>query len=315
MRAIVTGGAGFIGRAVVKWCLGRGWQTLALDDLSNGRRENLAEFESNPLFEGLIIGDFSDRAILDKVIPNTDMVYHLAARINVHESLLNPREHWHNDANGTFELLEAMRPYPNIRLVFVSTCMVYDKAAITSCIAEAHPVLPRSPYAATKLACEYLALSYHYAYALPVTVLRPFNTYGPWQKSCGEGGVIATFLRNYLEGKPLSIYGDGEQTRDFLYVDDCADLIGLAGIIEGAVGRVINGGTGSDVTINRLAEMVSRGKVPVEHVPHIHPQAEIQKLCAESTLAKSLLGWEPQIDLKEGLRRTELWLKSELGLD
>jgi UDP-glucose 4-epimerase len=314
MRAIVTGGAGFIGRAVVKWCLGRDWQTLALDDLSNGRRENLAEFESNPLFEGLTEGDFGDRALLTGIIPGADIVYHLAARINVHESLLNPRDNWHNDAGGTFELLEAVRPHPHIRLVFVSTCMVYDKAAVTGCIGEAHPVLPRSPYAAIKLACEYLALSYHHAYELPITVLRPFNTYGPFQKSCGEGGVIATFLRNYLEGKPLTIYGDGEQTRDFLYVDDCAHLIGLAGITDAAVGRILNGGTGSDVTINRLAEMVARGKVPVEHVPHIHPQAEIAKLCAQSTLAKTLLGWQPQVDLVEGLRRTEQWLEKELGL-
>ncbi len=92
MRAIVTGGAGFIGRAVVKWCLGQGWHTLALDDLSNGRRDNLAEFEPNPLFEGLTVGDFGNRAILDKIIPGADVVYHLAARINVHDSLINPRE-------------------------------------------------------------------------------------------------------------------------------------------------------------------------------------------------------------------------------
>jgi UDP-glucose 4-epimerase len=308
MRAIVTGGAGFIGRAVVKWCLGQGWRTMALDDLSNGRRENLAEFESNPLFEGLTAGNFGDRSLLAGVIPGADMVFHLAARINVHDSLLNPREYWQNDAGGTFELLEAIRPHPNIRLVFVSTCMVYDKAAITNCITEAHPVLPRSPYAATKLACEYLALSYHHAYALPITVLRPFNTYGPYQKSCGEGGVIATFLRHYLDGKPLSIYGNGEQTRDFLYVDDCANLIGLAGSTDAAVGMIINGGTGSDVSVNRLAEMVARSKVSIEHVPHIHPQAEIAKLCAESTRARTLLGWAPQVDLAEGLRRTELWL-------
>jgi UDP-glucose 4-epimerase len=314
MRAIVTGGAGFIGRGVVKWCLGRGWHTLALDDLSNGSRQNLAEFEPNPLYEGLTVGNFGNRAILDKIIYGADVVYHLAARINVHDSLINPREYWQNDASGTFELLEAIRPYPKIRLVLVSTCMVYDKASITDCIGESHPVLPRSPYAATKLACEFLALSYYHAYALPISVLRPFNTYGPYQKSSGEGGVIATFLRNYLEGKPLSIYGDGEQTRDFLYVDDCANLIGLAGITEGAVGRLINGGTGSDVTIKRLAEMVARGIVPIKHVPHIHPQSEIQKLCAESTLARTLLGWAPQVDLAEGLRRTEQWLKSELGL-
>jgi UDP-glucose 4-epimerase len=314
MRAIVTGGAGFIGRAVVKWCLGRGWRTLALDDLSNGRRENLAEFEANPLYEGLTEGNFGDRSLLAGIIPGTDVVFHLAARINVHDSLLNPREYWQNDAGGTFELLEVIRPHPHIRLVFVSTCMVYDKAAITGCIAESHPVLPRSPYAATKLACEHLALSYHHSYDLPITVLRPFNTYGPFQKSCGEGGVIATFLRNYLKGKPLTIYGDGEQTRDFLYVDDCANFIGLAGTNDAVVGRVINGGTGSDVTINRLAEMVARGKVPIEHVPHIHPQSEIRKLCAKNALAKSLLGWQPEVDLAEGLRRTEAWLRRELEL-
>lgn len=313
MKALVTGGAGFIGRAVVGWCLNKGWKVRVLDDLSNGRQQNLMEYEANPGYMGLQTGDIRKAEDDLRAVEGVDVVYHLAAKINVHDSLTDPRSTWQSDADGTFELLEAARSQGVKRFVFVSTCMVYDIAGATTVISEEHPVIPKSPYAATKLAGEFLTLSYGHGYGMAVSVVRPFNTYGPYQKTSGEGGVIATFIRNQLNKKPLTIYGSGEQTRDFLYVDDCARLIGLAGITEAAVGRVINGGTGKDITVNKLAEAVAAREVEIKHVTHIHPQSEIWKLCGSNMLAQKLLGWSPEVDLEEGLKRTRTWIEKEQG--
>lgn len=139
-----------------------------------------------------------------------------------------------------------------------------------------------------------MTLSYHYTYGLPVTVLRPFNTYGPFQKSSGEGGVVATFLRRRLSGEPLLVYGDGEQTRDLLYVKDCARFIISSAFSEKAVGRVINAATSRETRINDLAAIIAGGKVEIEHVPHIHPQSEVGRMRGSFTLAQELLGWEPE---------------------
>jgi UDP-glucose 4-epimerase len=225
MRALVTGGAGFIGRHVVEWLLARGYDVLALDDLSNGFAANLAEFDGKADYEGLLEGDICDdatwRALADKQF---DIVYHLAAAIKVRDSIDDPRKTFESDVVGTFKVLEFARGQGS-RFIYVSTCLVYAPAVDGTPINERYPTRPASPYAAAKLAGENLTLSYYHAYGLHALILRPFNTYGPFQRTDGEGGVVVTFLNHYLNGEPLVVFGDGRQTRDLLYVDDCADLI------------------------------------------------------------------------------------------
>jgi UDP-glucose 4-epimerase len=142
--------------------------------------------------------------------------------------------------------------------------------------------------------------------------VRPFNTYGPFQKSNGEGGVVSIFAKRALEGQPLLVKGSGEQTRDLLYVEDCADFVIRCALAEGAEGQIINAGTGRDVSVNRLAELCARGpeggSVAVEHVVHDHPQAEIARLVCDSSKAERLLGWRPQTSLETGIARTRAWL-------
>jgi nucleoside-diphosphate-sugar epimerase len=159
-----------------------------------------------------------------------------------------------------------------------------------------------------QIAGENLVLSYWYAYKLPVVVIRPFNTYGPFQKSSGEGGVIAIFIKGRADGKALSIYGDGNQTRDFLYVEDCADFIVRAGYFDKAYGQIINAGTGKDITINDLALLIAKDKTGIKHVTHIHPQSEIPKLLCNSKKACSLLSWRPETGIDEGIAKTEKWI-------
>ena len=312
MNVLVTGGAGFIGRWLVAKLLADKHHVWVLDNLLNGHEENLSEFISHKHFKDLIIGDYADAKIYKKFQKvRMDKCFHLAARVVVQDSLDKPMECFQNDVTGVMVLLEYLRK-THTGLVFVSSCMVYDLAKSKTKINENHPVKPASPYSAYKLAAEHIALSYHYAYQLPVTILRPFNTYGPFQKSTGEGGVISIFLRQLLEGVPLTIYGSGRQTRDFLYVQDCAEFISRAGFLKKTNGHILNAGTGVDVSVNCLAKMICTDDKQIVHKVHIHPQSEIMKLVCDQTKSKKMLGWCPQTRLDKGLAETKFWLREQL---
>ena len=309
MKALVTGGAGFIGRWLIKRLLDEGHLVYAIDDFSNGRRENMYEFFEEDSFR-FLEGDVRNERTLEKLFQEKyDIVYHLAAEINVQNSIDNPSQTIERDILGTFNILEHCRKQKT-RVVFMSTCMVYDRSYDESGITEEHPTKPASPYAAAKLSGEALTLSYFHAYGLPTTAIRPFNTYGPFQKTNGEGGVVAIFVKQALKNEPLRIYGDGTQTRDLLYVEDCVDFIIRAGNNDLALGQIINAGTGNDVAINNLALMIAGTSKLIKHVPHIHPQAEIMKLKCNSSKARDLLGWEPKFSLEKGIEKTKKWIES-----
>ena len=309
LKVLVTGGAGFIGRWVVKRLLDDGQDVWALDDLSNGRLTNIAEFDGQPGWRGFTQGDIKDATTLERLFQNRfDLCYHLGASINVQDSIDEPKRTFDNDVIGTFNVLEMCRR-GKVKLVFMSTCMVYDRATDSAGIDELHPTKPASPYAGSKIAGENMVLSYWYAYGLPTVVVRPFNTYGPFQKTGGEGGVVAIFIKKALAGEPLHIFGSGEQTRDLLYVDDCARFVVAAGYSDKVNGQILNAGLGQDVSINVLATMVEPNPTKIIHVSHIHPQSENMKLLCNSRKAKELLGWKPHVDLAEGLRRTRDWIE------
>lgn len=310
MNVLVTGGAGFIGRWVVKRLLDDGHSVTVLDDLSNGRKENLAEFASHKGLKQFIIGDIKDEQLLEEIFQNGDfsICYHLGASINVQDSIDDPRTTFYNDTIGTFYVLEQCRKH-QVKLVFMSTCMVYERSFDERGITETHPTKPASPYAGSKIAAENMVLSYYHAYGLPVVILRPFNTYGPFQKTGGEGGVVAIFIKRKLDGEVLIVFGDGTQTRDLLYVEDCARFVVEAGYSDKANGEIINAGLGRDISINDLAKLIVGDETRIQHVEHIHPQSEIQKLLCNYEKAKKLLGWEPKVTLEEGIARTEAWIK------
>lgn len=309
MNMLLTGGAGFIGRWVAKRLLGDGHNVWILDDLSNGREVNIEEFREHPGLKAFIRGDIKDEALLDKLFAENhfDICYHLGASINVQDSIDDPRTTFNNDTLGTFYVLERCRKH-NVKHVFMSTCMVYDRCTDESGISEAHPTKPASPYAGAKIGAENMVLSYYHAYGLPTVVIRPFNTYGPFQKTGGEGGVVAIFIKNKLAGKDLNIYGEGTQTRDLLYVEDCARFVVEAGYSDKVNGEIVNAGLGRDTSVNELARLIAGDDSRIKHVPHIHPQSEIQKLLCDYSKAKRLLGWEPRISLEEGICRTEEWI-------
>ena len=303
MTVLVTGGAGFIGRWVVGHLLKEGYSVVVLDDLSNGSRENLSEFSKRSDLT-VKIGDIKDKQTLSDIF-RTDIeeIIHLAANINVQESIDNPRKVFENDVIGTFNILEEAKK-ADTRFAFISTCMVYDTVSSGEAISETHPTKAASPYAGAKLAGENMVQSYYHAYGLPVVILRPFNTYGPYQKTTGEGGVVPIFVNKELNGETLNIYGDGNQTRDLMYVEDCAEFVVRAAMSDRCTGQIVNAGLGKDITINDLAAMICKDRSRIKHVQHIHPQSEISRLICDRLKAKKLLGWEPRTSLEEGIGKT-----------
>lgn len=306
MNVLVTGGAGFIGRWVAGRFLKDNNHVCVLDDLSNGSDNNLDEYRGNPNLN-VTIGDIKDALVLSRLFENNfDVCIHLAASIVVQDSINNPRKTFENDVIGTFNVLEEARK-GNTKLVFMSTCMVYD-TSLGGAISETHPTRAASPYAGAKLAGEHMVQSYYHAYGLPVVILRPFNTYGPYQKATGEGGVVSIFINKEMNGDVLNIYGDGTQTRDLMYVEDCAEFVARAAYSNEVNGEILNAGLGEDITINELAAIICKDTRRIKHVKHIHPQSEIPKLLCDNSKAKRLLGWKPRTSLRDGIEKTRKWM-------
>ncbi|OPJ63286.1 dTDP-glucose 4,6-dehydratase [Clostridium oryzae] len=330
MNVLVTGGAGFIGRWVVNKLLKDGHNVTAFDNLANGSEKNIEEFRNNDRFK-FIKGNICSEEDLDALFTeNYDIIYHMAASINVQDSIDDPKTTFFNDTVGTFNILMKAKKQmfgehgrmdgdnwilddkektSPCKVVFMSTCMVYDKCSLETGIDEKHPTKPVSPYGGSKIAAENMVLSFYHAYKLPTTVIRPFNTYGPFQKSGGEGGVVAIFIKNSLHNKAINIYGTGDQTRDLLYVKDCADFVVGSGYSQKTNGEILNAGTGRDITINELAKLISSGRSEINHIKHIHPQSEIMKLLCNYSKAEKYLGWKPKYTLEQGVKETEQWIK------
>ena len=311
MNILVTGGAGFIGRWLIKRLLDEKNQVIAIDDLSNGRLENISEFRKNRKFK-FLQGDIRNSNLIKKTFDYTyDAVYHLAAEINIQKSLDDPLQTFQKDVIGTFNILDECRKRM-IKMIFMSSCMVYTQSQELKGISETHSIKATSPYAAAKLSGEFLTLSYYHSYDLPTVVLRPFNTYGPYQKTTGEGGVVAIFSEKSITNQPLLIYGTGEQTRDLLFVEDCVDFILRAGSTEKAKGEVFNAGTGKDVSINQLATYFVDNLDRIQHIKHIHAQSEIMKLQCDYTKSRNFLNWKPTTSLAEGIKITKNWIAEQI---
>lgn len=310
--ALVTGGAGFIGSHLVEALLERGHRVRVLDDFSSGRRENLAATASDV---ELIEGDIRDAALVVEAMAEVDYVFHQAAVPSVVRSVEDPWRSHSVAVDGTLNVLEAARTTKPRRVVYASSSSAYGDTPTLPKVESMAPQ-PLSPYAAAKLAAEYYCSVYAGVFGVPTVALRYFNVFGPRQDpSSPYTGVVSIFIREVLQGRAPAIEGDGEQTRDFTYVADAVTANLLAAESEAAVGEVLNVARGDEISINGLFQLVCE-VVGVEIEPRYGPprHGDVRHSRADITKARRLLGYEPQVGLREGLSRTVEWMRGELGM-
>jgi len=297
MRCLVTGGAGFIGSNLVKELLVSGHEVIVLDDLSSGREDNLADLPVK-----FILGDILDTKIVSEVMIGCDAVFHLAASVGCRKSIRHPQKDSATNVLGTINVLETAKDSNVRRFIFSSSAAIYGKLVYLP-IREDHPCEPDSPYGCSKLCAEKLCLSYARLYGMGVVCLRYFNVYGPGQRYDDYGNVIPIFAERLMCGDPVTVYGDGEQTRDFVSVHDAVQANVLA-MESGAVGAY-NVGSGRAVSVNYLAEQMG---CRVEYAP-ARP-GEVLHSISFIDFTKTKLGYRPRVRLEQGLEEYLLWRKS-----
>ena len=306
-RYLVTGGAGFIGSHLVDGLLQKGAKVRVVDDLSTGSEANIAHFEDRIEF---IRGDLADTQVCREAVKGMDYLLHQAAIPSVPRSIDDPEGTNRANVTATLNLAAAASHAKVKRLVFASTCAIYGEAQQMP-IAEDGRESPLSPYALSKLIGEQYLEMCRRTYGLKSVSLRYFNVFGPRQDpSSPYSGVISRFLTAILARQRPVIFGDGEQTRDFVFVENVVRANLLACHSEGAAGQVINIGSGKSHSLLAVLETLSNlagEKIVPEHQP---PRAgDIRHSLASIERAKSLLGYEPQVSLEEGLRRTLEWFR------
>ena len=310
-RVLVTGAAGFIGSHLVERLLTLGAEVIAFVRYTSRSAQGA---ESSPLsalatrLRGVVAGDLAAPDTVDRIAAlDADVVFHLAADAWVTRSLTAPVDVFNNNVQSTLNVLQAVRRCGrNPRVVVTSSSEIYGTAT-TARIAESHPLEPTSPYAASKVACDRLAIAWHRTYGTQIAIIRPFNTFGPRHVH----DVIPLFIHAALRGEPLTIHGAGEQSRDFTYVTDMVEAFLTMGAHPDAVGRVVNFGTGTDVTIATIAQRIRGLTGSRSTIVHVEDRrAQVQRLCCDAGLAQDLFGWTAAVDFGDGLERTVAWAKS-----
>jgi nucleoside-diphosphate-sugar epimerase len=309
MRYVVTGGAGFIGSNTVDELVKRGHSVVVLDDLSAGKEENLAEIRNKITF---IKGSITDIEVVRKAMHEAEYVLHLAARTSVPRSVKDPIESNRINIDGTLNVLVAARDAKVKRIVYAASSSAYGETPTLPKVETMRP-MPISPYGITKFVGELYLNVFGRCYGLENVALRYFNIFGPRQDpSSPYSGVLAKFCTAYLEeGQPV-IFGDGEQTRDFTYVENAvqANLLAFEAPST-ASGKVFNVGVGGRVSLNHVTETLAKTSGHTLPVKYEGPrEGDIRDSQADIGQARELLGYDPQVDFEEGLRRTFDWYKA-----
>jgi len=290
-KIIITGAAGFIAGHLFKY-LEKDYEVKGIDNLSHP--------SANPIKRKVKHADVRYQYEIEPYIKWSDIVIHCAAEISVDKSIDNPRATLDTNVWGTWNVLELCKKYKK-KMVFASTSEVYGSAQ-TYNISESHPLDGQSTYAASKIAGDRLCYAYWKTHNVDVTILRSFNTFGPYQANDSYGGVIAKFIKAAKNNKPLVIYGTGEQERDYIYIDDALEGYKIA-ISVATDGKPINVGFGKTIKIKELAQMIIKQLKSRSPIVYTKPRlGEVQRLCCDNSYAKSL-GFEPKITFEKGLTK------------
>ena len=308
---LVTGGAGFIGSHLCRRLLASGCAVRVLDDLSSGRRENLAALDGEV---DLVEGDLRDEALVSAALAGVDYVLHHAAVASVQTSIERPRFEQEVNAVGTLQLFEAARRAGVRRVVFAASAASYGNDPTAPKREEMLPA-PESPYAISKIAGEYYARVYSSLYGLEVVCLRYFNVFGPRQDpSSPYSGVISIFAERMLAGAAPTVFGDGGQSRDFVYVDNVVEANMRACAMPGIAGRVYNIGCGRSASLLELVAALNR-VLGTAIEPEFAPArpGDVRISLADITRAQRELGYEPVVHFEEGLEQTLAWMRTAGG--
>ena len=300
LRALVTGGAGFIGSHIVDRLISEGLRVTVLDDLTSGRMENISDYMEEGHVD-FVDGSILDREALEKAILDVDVVVHCAAIVSVPFSVVHPEETYEVNVYGTKVLLDQCVAQQVRKFVFISSCAVYGEVSYVP-IDEYHPTDPLSPYAESKLVAEQMCIKDYDVEGLETVILRLFNVYGPRQSANGYAGVIAAFNERLGKRKPLLIYGDGLQTRDFVHVSDVAEAIWLA-LNTAKTGKVFNIASGKAIGIRELAEIMrALANQEGSEIAFREPrEGDIRTSHGDYSRARRLLGYLPKKSLRRGL--------------
>jgi UDP-glucose 4-epimerase len=311
-RALVTGGAGFIGSHLTDRLIANGVAVTVLDDFSSGRPENLIEAEASGQLR-LVKGSVLDKAAVDEALEDCRRVYHLAVQC-VRKSVGAPIENHEVNATGTILMLEAARRHRIERFIYCSSSEVYGNSDAPIMNEDTTQCMPVTVYGAAKLAGEHYAKAYWQTYGLPVIVVRPFNAYGPREHEQGDlAEVIPRFMIRVLSGMPPVIFGTGEFSRDFTYVSETAAGLSQAADCDMLVGRAVNIAFGKAITIKRVAEVVARLSGRDDLTPvHIEPRpGDVRALHADTSLAEQAFGFRAEIDFEHGVQRYLDWFRAQ----
>jgi dTDP-glucose 4,6-dehydratase len=315
VKVLVTGGAGFIGSCFIRLALGKdaGFEILNLDKLTYaGNLENLTEVIANPRYR-FVRGDIADGALVYETMSEfrPDAIVHFAAESHVDRSILSPAPVFETNLRGTFTLLEAARTHSTARFLHVSTDEVYGSIEPPAEAAEEFPLQPSSPYSATKAGSDLLALSYWKTYRTPVVVTRASNNYGPYQF---PEKLIPLMISNAMDNKPVPVYGDGQQIRDWLYVEDHCEAI-LAVLAKGRDGEIYNvGGSRSLPNIDVVRAILREFGRPDTLIQHVtdRPGHDRRYALSSAKLIRET-GWQAKMNFEEGLRATVRWYRENTG--
>jgi UDP-glucose 4-epimerase len=312
MKILITGAAGFVGSHLCELYVRRGNTVVGLDNFSNGDLSNIRDLVGDPRFK-LVKGDIRDKALLNSLMSGVDVVIHLAAQIHVDRSLVEPDETWTTNVLGTLNVLESARMHDVKKVIHASSSEVYGPAQ-SSPMNEMHPLDAIHPYGASKVAADRMCYAYYKTYGMNVCIARCFNLYGPHQKDSGYGGVISIFVKRSLAGQPPIIYGNGQQSRDYMYITDAVNAYDHILKWGNAELGPINFGTGRDITINDLAiKILAYAGIDISPVHVPARPGEVSKLVADNSVACEVLHWHPTISIDEGLGKFIDWYKNYRG--
>jgi UDP-glucose 4-epimerase len=304
MRALVTGAAGFIGSTLVDRLIGDGHSVVGVDNFASGRATNIEHLSANPDFSfveaDIVTADLD--TILEEYSP--EVVFHLAAQIDVRKSVANPQFDTSVNVVGTVRLAEAARKAGVRKIVHTSSGGSIYGVPSTFPTSEQVPTDPHSPYAAGKVAGEIYLNTFRHLYGVDCSHIAPANVYGPRQDPHGEAGVVAIFAQALLDGKPTKVFGDGSNTRDYVFVDDVVDAFVRASGEAGG-GLRFNTGTGIETSDRGLHTVVAEAAGAPDDPEFAPPRlGDLQRSCLDIRRAEQELGWRPQVPLAEGVRRT-----------